>query len=184
MAIERSQLPWEIFAGLFAGKGEPFAVESEAARGPSALRAERRSPDVVGAEAGAAGGPAKSGVVNHYGPSNEGPLPEKIANTFRSGTYDEVTTTEPTKLYRVYGGSAGEMGAYWTRTKPSGPVQSISDCALLPQWGNNATSVVEIEVPIGTKFYEGVAAPQERLVGGGNQVFFDTKVDPSWKVNQ
>ena len=76
--------PWEIFAGLFAGKGEPFAVESEAARGPSALRAERRSPDVVGAEAGAAGGPAKSGVVNHYGPSkNQGPLPEKIANTFR-----------------------------------------------------------------------------------------------------
>jgi len=123
------------------------------------------------------------GVVKHYGPLNEGPLPEKIASTFRSGTYDEVITTEPTKLYRVYGGSAGEMGAYWTRTKPSGPVQSISDSALLPQWGNNATNVVEVDVPIGTKFYEGVAAPQGGLVGGGNQVFFDTKVDPSWKVS-
>lgn len=113
----------------------------------------------------------------------EGPLTEKIASTFRSGTYDEIITTEPTKLYRVYGGSAGDMGAYWTRTKPSGPVQSITDSALLPQWGNNATNVVEIEVPIGTKFYEGVAAPQGGLVGGGNQVFFDTKVDPSWKVS-
>ena len=119
----------------------------------------------------------KGRVANHYGPLNERPVPEKIASTFRSGTYDEVITTEPTKLYRVYGGdSADEMGTYWTRKKPSGPVQSISDSAFLPQWGNNATNVVEIDVLIGTTFYEGVAAPQDGLVGGG-------KVDPSWKVS-
>ncbi len=143
----------------------------------------------IGLRVGQFGGAApahatKEGIVNYYGPLKEGPLPAKIANTFRSGAYYEVLTTQPTKLYRVYGGSAGEIGAYWTRTKPLGPVQSISDSALLPQWGNNATKVVEIDVPVGTKFYEGVAAPQGGLVGGGNQIFFDTKVDPSWKVGQ
>lgn len=33
------------------------------------------------------------------------------------------------------------------------------------------------------RIFSGAAAPQGGLVGGGNQVFFDTKVDPSWKVN-
>ena len=56
-------------------------------------------------------------------------------------------------------------------------------CDYAEPGGNNATNVVEIDVPIGTTFYEGVAAPQGGLVGGGNQVFFDTKVDPSWKVS-
>jgi len=39
--------------------------------------------------------------------------------------------------------------------------------------------VVKIEVPIGTKYFEGVAAPQGGLVGGGSQVLFpkDFKID-------
>lgn len=49
----------------------------------------------------------------------------------------------------------------------------------IPQWGNTATSVVKVEVPIGTKYFEGVAAPQGGLVGGGSQVLFpkDFKID-------
>ena len=113
---------------------------------------------------------------------NQGPLPKGIADTFRSGTYSEVVTQQPTTLYRVYGGTAQELGGYWTGTKPAGPVQSIIDSVLNPQWGNTATSVVKIEVSIGTKYFEGVAAPQGGLVGGGNQVLFpkDFKIDPSW----
>jgi hypothetical protein len=44
---------------------------------------------------------------------------------------------------------------------------------------HTATSVVKIEVPIGTKYFEGVAAPQGGLVGGGSQVLFpkDFKID-------
>lgn len=89
---------------------------------------------------------------------------------------------EPTTLYRVYGGTAQELGAYWTRTAPTGPVQSIIDSALNLQWGNTAVNVVAIEVPAGTKLYEGAAAAQGGLVGGGNQVLFpkDVKSDPSW----
>jgi filamentous hemagglutinin len=93
-----------------------------------------------------------------------------------------VVTQQPTILYRVYGGTADEIGGYWTRTPPAGPVQSIVDSALNPIWGNPATNVVKIEVPVGTKFYEGIAAQQGGLVGGGNQVVFpkDFRIDSSW----
>lgn len=85
-------------------------------------------------------------------------------------------------LYRVYGGTADQLGGYWTTTPPSGPVQSIIDSALNPAWGNPATSVVKIEVPAGVKLYQGQAAAQGGLVGGGNQVLFPRSVtiDPAW----
>ncbi len=133
-------------------------------------------------EAGSQKPPKTNGVVARYGPMNEGPLPKKYADTFRSSTYSEVVTQKPTTLYRTYGGSAGKLGGYWTPTKPSGPVQSIIDSALDPKWGNIATEVVKIEVPTGTRYFEGIAAPQGGLVGGGPQVLFPPgfKVDPNW----
>ena len=63
------------------------------------------------------------------------------------------------------------------------PVQSIIDSALDPAWGNQATNWVEVRVPAGTTFYEGAAASQGGLVGGGNQVFI-SRVDPSWVVGR
>lgn len=77
---------------------------------------------------------------------NPGPLPKEIADTFRSGTYTRLIIQEETTLYRVYGGKAGELGSYWTRTKPQGPLQSVVDSALDQKWGNNATQVVQIKV--------------------------------------
>lgn len=61
-------------------------------------------------------------------------------------------------------------------------VQSIIDSALNPVWGNTAMNVVTIGVPTGTTYYQGVAAPQGGLVGGGNQVLFPLgfMIDPSW----
>ncbi len=122
-------------------------------------------------------------VIAQYGPLSSGPLSSDAANTFRSGTYAEVLTQQPTVLYRVYGGSASEIGSYWTTKAPSGPVQSIIDSALNPAWGNSAINVVKIEVSAGVKFYQGAAAPQGGLVGGGDQVVFPLgfKIDSSWK---
>lgn len=48
-----------------------------------------------------------------------------------------------------------------------------------PEWGNTATQVTRISVPTGTTIYEGAAAAQGELVGGGSQVFIP-RVDPSW----
>jgi len=78
-------------------------------------------------------------VVKH-GPLNPGSLADDVVGTFRSGTYDAVTSGNPTTLYRVYSDPARQLGPYWTRTRPQGPVQSIVDSALDPAWGNRATS--------------------------------------------
>lgn len=127
------------------------------------------------------GGTRRGRKAGRYGPVNPGPLDDVIANTFRSGSYIGVTTSKPTTLYRVYSGNK-ELSSYWTRTKPSGPVQSIIDNALDPAWGNQATNWVKVRVPAGTSFYEGAAASQGGLVGG-NQVFI-SRVDPSWVVGR
>ena len=73
------------------------------------------------------------------------------------------------------------MSSYWSRTKPEGSVQSIIDSALNPAWGNTATNVAKIKVPQGTKIFEGFAAEQGGLVGGGNQIWIE-RVDPSWLI--
>jgi len=128
---------------------------------------------------------APPGFGNRFGPMNQGPLPDHLANTFRSGSYSAVQVTEPTTLYRVFSGNS-ELGGFWTRTRPSGPGQAQIDLALNPAWGNSAENMVEISVPPGTTFFEGAAAPQPlatggELIGGGNQVLFDSPVvDRSW----
>lgn len=95
-----------------------------------------------------------------------------------SGTYHETITTEPTTLYRVISNNGNPEGGYWTRTKPEGPVQSIIDSALVQKWGNTAVKVIEMQVPVGARLFEGIAAQQRGLVGGGNQVYFDKNINP------
>lgn len=116
-----------------------------------------------------------------YGPASPGPLSAGIANTFRGASYREVTYDHATTLYRVYGGRSGQLGSFWTATAPTGPLRSRIDLALNPQWGNTASQVVRIEVPAGVKMYEGYAAAQGGLVGGGTQVFVPN-VNPLWIV--
>lgn len=128
--------------------------------------------------------PAPAGKPVSWNPiSGPGPLGEAVAKTFRGATYTESITSEPTNLYRVWGGEAGQMGSYWTRVKPTGPLQATFDSALNPEWGNTATNVANIRVPAGTKIYEGTAASQGALFGGGNQVYIP-RVDPSWIIRK
>ena len=167
------------FDGVESASSKMTGWEAPPRLGFGDLAGKSASVSLVGANSAAAN---VSGAVAKYGPLNPGPLTTDFANTFRSGTYTEVVTQQPTTLYRVYGGSAGELGSYWTTTPPAGSVQSIIDSALNPQWSNTATNVVRIEVPSGTNFYQGIAAPQGGLVGGGNQVLFPPgfRVDPAW----
>lgn len=132
-------------------------------------------------------------TVEEFNSLLKGPLSEikvglsgkmTVADTFRSATYRKVVTSdETTKLYRVYGGESETFGSYWTRTAPTGPLQVLVDSAL-DQSINKTTHWVEITVPKGTVFYEGIAAPMSvkggNLVGGGNQVYFIDKVLKEW----
>lgn len=47
----------------------------------------------------------------------------------------------------------------------------MSDLALDPAWGNSRVWLSEVRVPAGTPIYEGTAAAQGALRGGGNQIF-------------
>jgi RHS repeat-associated protein len=116
-----------------------------------------------------------------HGPMSPGPLAEDIANTFRSGTYTARTLDESTTLYRVIGDAGNPAGSYWTSLKPQGPLQSVIDSALDQNWGNTATRVIKAKIPAGTQIYEGAAAAQRGLVGGGNQIYIP-KVNPKWIV--
>jgi RHS repeat-associated protein len=117
--------------------------------------------------------------MGRFGPMRPGPLPAKIAETFRSSSYTATTLTEATTLYRAYGGKAQATSIYWTRTPPAGPIQATIDSALHWSFGNTAQNVSRIRVPAGTTIYEGVAAAQGGLVGGGNQVVI-LNVNPAW----
>jgi len=131
-------------------------------------------------------------VRRRWTPADEaGPLTEGYpANTFRSGTYDEVVLAEDTVMYRVVTVDGKPNGGFWTREKPTGPLQSQLDSALLPEWKLDpnvkgrqvtepqATHFVESIVPKGTVIYEGAAGhqvgsafPESSLVGGGQQVY-------------
>jgi len=131
------------------------------------------------------GSAPNSGVVGKvWGPAHgAGPLGPKIANTFRGGSYVESVVDQPITLYRVYGGGAGKLGPYWSRVKPSGPLQSQLDSALVPSWGNTAENITTIRVPRGTTIFDGVVGPQStgvgELLGGGSQVYIP-RVDPTW----
>ena len=126
-------------------------------------------------------------VVERWGPHREdGPLRREHAETFRSASYTEKVTTEPTTLYRTYTEGKSPLGRFWTRTEPKGPVQAKIDSALNPAWGNEATAVSKIEVPAGTRIFEGAVAPQNinggmgNLIGGGNQIMFAERVPSAW----
>ncbi len=129
------------------------------------------------------------------GEMNQGPLSKiqtqsgnTVADTFRSSIYFETVLEEPLKVYRLYGGEAGELGSYWSRVKPTGPGQATLDAALLPNFRNSAQKIAEVTIPTGTKIFEGVASPQVirsagynikigELLGNGSQVYIDTMID-------
>lgn len=123
--------------------------------------------------------PTPVGNVIRFGPHMEGPLPAQVANTFRGGSYSQVTLQSETTLYRVYGGTSGQMSTWWSRTRPAGPLQAQMDLALPA--GNTAQSLVAIRVPQGTVIYEGAAASNFGHLGGGGQVFVP-RVNPAWVV--
>lgn len=164
-----------VYGGLWvAGTAGPFAAKVYRDSGGSLQRVATSQTGYVGVRTGAR--------TIRWGPATgKGPLkPDEVLN-FRGGSYTETVLDEPILLYRVYGGNAAQLRSYWTRVPPTGPLQSRLDSALLHKWGNTAEKVAVIRLPARTTFYEGFAAPQGNLLGGGNQVFVPI-VKPEWVV--
>ena len=71
------------------------------------------------------------------------------------------------------------MAPWWSRTAPSGPLQSQIELALPSE--NTAQNVIVIRVPKGTVIYGGAAEGNFGRLGGGNQIYIP-KVNPAWVV--
>ena len=116
-------------------------------------------------------------------------ISREVAESFSGASFTKKILSEDTVMYRVSGGTAGEVGSYLSRTPQGGGLQSQLDLALNPAWGNTTENITKVVVPKGTSIYEGIAAPQNiydslnnvigTLPGGGNQVYIP-KVEARW----
>ena len=84
------------------------------------------------------------------------------------GTPEVVTTTKAVTLYRVWGGSARQLGAWLSPVLPTSGASVRSAMALPPQ--NEAVFWCVVTVPPGTRMRTGLAAPAFGQPGGGRQV--------------
>ncbi|MCK5883584.1 MAG: hypothetical protein KAG61_07845 [Bacteriovoracaceae bacterium] len=120
--------------------------------------------------------------MTRYSPIEKGPLSSistgsgnTVADTFRSSSYFETVLDEPLKVYRVYGGEAGELGRYWSRVKPTGPGQATFDAALLPSFRNSSQKVAEINDAGQLRVFkvkESVSGYAGKVEGGSGYQFF------------
>ena len=105
------------------------------------------------------------------------PLPERIGNTFRGGSYNEKILGHDTTFYRVYTrpeyrlGVPGERYSYWSRSDARNSQAVIDSAIPVSRNGNTAGQQAAITMPRGTKVFEGVTASIPKgPVGGGSQV--------------
>jgi hypothetical protein len=185
-----------VSTGVFAQEGASVTkAEVEMAEDvncPLTRTAVAGAQGIVGALLQSVGEFVAPDIIELYGPTKLGPLPRETTKLFRGGSYSRVTVGSETTLYRVFGGNAGQLGSWWSRVPPAGPVQAQIDAALKAQWKNTAMSAVKIRVPGGTQFWEGCAAPQPELFGpasaagalggGGSQILVIGRINSAWII--
>ena len=99
------------------------------------------------------------------------------AQSFHKGEYNVVVLDEPITLYRA-GPADRKMSQFWTRTPPKNRFEVRYDAAVKKEWSNLDT-VYSLELPAGTRMYEGYVAPQGgKYVGLGKQIF----INKPWEI--
>lgn len=128
------------------------------------------------------------GFWRRLGPLDLQPPPQSVAQNFVDGiggiteeVVDPLSNQPYIDFWRVAGGTASDAGSWVTRIAPTSASEARASLALLPEWGNTATRLIRVRVPVGRVFYEGAAAPQGALPGLGNQIWLP-QIDPSWYV--
>ena len=122
-------------------------------------------------------------VTGSFNAVQPGPLPDKLSATFTGGRYREVVLETNTILYRA--GTEGQpLGQFFSRSSPTGIIQSRIDQAVLPRWPGGATSPIDtafqISIPKGAKVYVGEIGSQGGYyVGGTEQIV----IQKPWLLN-
>ena len=116
----------------------------------------------------------KTEIKMEITPNELGPLSlfeGKHDSNFLGGHYWITTPKgEYLVLNRLYGGRANELGQYWSVDKRPGRLVDRLDLAVEQYW-NSMEKEAALIVPKGVLLYEGFAAAQGTLLGGGSQVF-------------
>jgi len=111
-------------------------------------------------------------------------LPPAIADTFKNGMYQTVTTKEPITVYRKFGGTdkqAKLLGGYATTISNAGR----SETAVYPRWSSMQFEAV-IEIPKNQSINIGKVAPQPlnkkipKYRGGEDQILLPVNYPISW----
>jgi hypothetical protein len=97
-------------------------------------------------------------------------LPASEISTFAGGQAQRVVLRGGDILYGVR--DVGSRTVWWTRNMPQSVAQWRDALAVRPEW-NRATHIETLVVPKGQSLigFEGNAAAQGVLRGGGNQVY-------------
>ena len=98
------------------------------------------------------------------------------AESFHNGEYNTIVLDEPITLYRA-GPDDRALGQFWTRTPPKNRFEVRYNAAVKTEW-SNIDAVYKVEIPAGTKMFEGyVAAQGGKYVGQGKQIFISKPWD-------
>lgn len=127
-------------------------------------------------------------IDGSVGPAPRQELPSSLAATFEDSAYRTVETTEAVTLYRVYGHSAEQGGAFATTSTSGNRINAALESALLPEWKNSREFEATIEVPAGQILNIGTVAPQTTmsgaiLPGGADQILLPRGWPSSWVQN-
>ena len=99
------------------------------------------------------------------------------ADSFHNGEYNVIVLDEPITLYRA-GPKDRKMGQYWTKQPPKDRFSVRYDAAVKNEW-SDLDNVYSLELPAGTKMYEGYVANQGGMHRGmGEQIF----IDKPWNI--
>ena len=124
-------------------------------------------------------------TFNHH--IEKGPLPEPtVADSFLGQKYTEIIPQPGETFYRV---DSDKLGSYWSRTKPTSQIRSMSENSIFPDW-NNFSYVHEFTVPknFSETLYEGLSSNMSGVIRkhgerastffhcGGNQIYIPEKV--------
>lgn len=87
---------------------------------------------------------------------------QTLAHTFRGEQYMSYITKESMYFIQVTSKkNSNKIGKFWSTVVAKGPGQTQLDLALLPEWGNKVDHWRIVEVPKGTKVFEGQVAAQK-----------------------
>jgi RHS repeat-associated protein len=98
---------------------------------------------------------------------------------------ERIVLTEPTTFTRFHGGTSQKVRRWMTSEELTSRVDVRRRLALPQEWGNRISKITEVTLPEGTVIWRGPAAPQVQangkvLPGGGDQVYVEGPLDPTW----